>query len=295
MKTFIKDLAKRKISSLVDVSKIQDLASKSYVDILVGESEKKLLKHQIATKWSIIDAFERMTQPKITLKTYCPLCEQECLNENEKIFTSNCIFGGGVLTRYQCPNCDVIYGPNKMLSLTDEELSQEYEWHYSVYEEGDSTKLEIKAFYELEPSKDKVYLNYGGGAWSKSLEILREEGWQIYCYEPHAHIDHNQEFVIKNRKSLLMMKFDGIFSNNVLEHFRFPVAELKDMLSLLKQDGKMAHATPCYEYAFEFTRFHLFFFTGRSKNILWNKAGLRPLNFSHDGVFMCQVLEAIDK
>ena len=32
------------------------------------------------------------------------------------------------------------------------------------------------------------------------------------------------------------------------------------MSSLLPTGGMMSHATPCFEYRFEFTRFHLFFF-----------------------------------
>ena len=62
------------------------------------------------------------------------------------------------------------------------------------------------------------------------------------------------------------MKFDGVFSNNVLEHLPDPVSELKFMKSLLRDEKTdlMAHATPCFEYAYEYTRFHLVFYTGGS-------------------------------
>ena len=64
------------------------------------------------------------------------------------------------------------------------------------------------------------------------------------------------------------------FSNDLIEHLQNPVEELCFMKSLLKPDGKMYHATGCYEYAFEYTRFHLFFFLGRSLQLLAQKSGL---------------------
>ena len=40
------------------------------------------------------------------------------------------------------------------------------------------------------------------------------------------------------------------------------------MADLLKQGGCMVHGSGCYEYAFEYTRFHLTFFTGKSLDFL---------------------------
>ena len=56
----------------------------------------------------------------------------------------------------------------------------------------------------------------------------------------------------------------------------------------------MAHATPCFEYLYEFTRFHLFFFLGRSRELLAKSAGLDLSEFSCDGEFMCAVMRPID-
>ena len=71
------------------------------------------------------------------------------------------------------------------------------------------------------------------------------------------------------------MRFDGIMSHNVIEHFQDPVTELRHMASLLRdKDSVMAHATGCYEYRYEYTRFHTFFYTGRSAAVLAEKAGL---------------------
>jgi len=68
------------------------------------------------------------------------------------------------------------------------------------------------------------------------------------------------------------------------------VAELQVMASLLPPDGLMSHATPCFEYRFEFTRFHLFFFLGRSRSFLAREAGLQIQDYQAEGDFMNLVL-----
>jgi len=62
------------------------------------------------------------------------------------------------------------------------------------------------------------------------------------------------------------------------------------MASLTKAGSLMSHATPCFDYKFEFTRFHLFFFLGRSREVLAKRAGLDVVSFEEDGNFMNWVL-----
>lgn len=253
--------------------------------------EKNILRHQIAEKWSIIDYLSRSMEDQNHSCT-CPICLFSGPAKNLKRFESNCIFGGGVLVRYQCPNCDLIFGADKMLDLTPAELSGDYEWHYRVFDEGDSTEQEIRAFHLLDPSRSGVYLNYGAGAWSKSVQKLRSEGWNVMAYEPHGSAQANTSHVISSRAELLKIEFDGIFSNNVLEHLRYPVEELAFMREIIKPGGRMSHATPCFEYLYEYTRFHLFFYLGRSRSLLADKANLVIVNFVLDGEFMCALYEA---
>ena len=40
------------------------------------------------------------------------------------------------------------------------------------------------------------------------------------------------------------------------------------------EDARMAHATGCFDYAYEYTRFHYFFFTGRSLALTAEKLGM---------------------
>lgn len=255
--------------------------------------QRDIVRHQIAEKWSLIDYISRSTEDR-NRSCACPLCFCAGPANTLKRFESNCIFGGGVLIRYQCPNCDLIFGADKMLDLTPAELSSDYEWHYRVFDEGDSTEQEIRAFHLLKPSKSGIYLNYGAGAWSKSVQKLRSEGWNVMAYEPHGSAQADTDYVISSRAELLKTKFDGIFSNNVLEHLRYPVEELAFMRELIKRGGRMSHATPCFEYLYEYTRFHLFFYLGRSRSLLAEKANLIIVDFVLDGEFMCAIYEAKD-
>ena len=283
------------------------LIRKSTFDKILGNSpskpdstifEKKIddvlrdvIRHQISIKWDLVDQIEKANNATEIAEMICPLCNYSGIYEQFSVFMTQCIFGGGQLKRFQCPECDVIFGANKMLALNAKELSQDYDSHYKVYQEGDTTDAEIRAFYLLKPKKSGIYLNYGAGALLKSVQILRSQGWNVFAYEPCSHPTCQHDYLIRNKVDLIKFKFDGIFSNNVLEHIRQPIEEFEFMKSILKPNSKMSHATPCYEYLYEFTRFHLFFYLGRSKNLLAKKTGLVISNFLVDDEFMCAVYE----
>ena len=248
------------------------------------ELEQDLLRQQISTKWELMHRMESLREPARELT--CALCGHTEPAEAFAVFESECIFEGGEITRHQCPQCDVIFGNSLMLSLSAEALSREYEWHYRVFSEGDSTEQELRAFYALNPERDKKYVNWGSGAWSRSIEVLRADGWQVFGFEPHGSASGEGDAILHSLDDLIALKPDGIYSNNVLEHLRHPVEELKTMSSLLPAGGMMSHATPCFEYRFEFTRFHLFFFLGQSRAFLADRAGLQMINYVADGDFM---------
>jgi len=250
-----------------------------------------LLQHQVSTKWDLIDYIEKHQAPIDSV--VCPLCEYANDVERFNKYVSACIFGGGTLIRHQCPECDVIFGPEKILSLSEAELSRDYEWHYRIYTEGDSTTQEVRAFHALKPRKEGIYLNWGAGSWSKTIEVLRNEGWNVFGFEPHSSASLDNPYIISNKEQLLTMRFDGIFSNNVLEHLRYPIRELSEMRDLLQDGGKMSHSTPCFEYRYEYTRFHLFFFLGRSRPLLAKKTKLNITDFIVDDEFMNLILTKV--
>jgi hypothetical protein len=54
----------------------------------------------------------------------------------------------------------------------------------------------------------------------------------------------------------------------------------------------MAHSSPCYEYAYSFTRFHTLFLVGRSANVLAERTGFRILDRTRDGEYINVIFEA---
>ena len=252
-------------------------------------SEQALLRYQIGTRWDMIHRLHALKAAPLELS--CALCGHTAHRVDFAERVTACIFEGGVITRHQCPVCDVIFGSDLMLELSSEALTREYEWHYQIFSEGDSTEQEIRAFKALNPERGRAYVNWGSGAWSSSTERLRADGWEVYGFEPHGSAHGGGGHVLTTRSELELIKPAGIFSNNVLEHFRYPVAALRDMASLLPGGALMSHATPCFEYRFEFTRFHLFFFLGKSREWIAEQANLSIVNYQTDGDFMNLVLE----
>lgn len=240
-----------------------------------------VLKKVDGSRWHLRDFIDGKAAEPATLT--CILCKHTAPTSSLKARTSECIFGGGPLVRHECSHCGAVFGPQKMLRLTPEELSFEYKELYGYYREADSTPSEVRAFHALKPRKGGVYLNYGAGAWSQSVAQLRQAGYTVYAYEPHVDID--SEFLINSESKLTKMRFDGIYSNNVIEHFDDPVKAFKLMASVLKgPESRMAHASPCYDYSVEFTRFHLIFFTGKSVEVLAKLSGLKTDGSERDTI-----------
>lgn len=248
------------------------------------------LRSLIGYRWRIVDlVYSRL--PYLSRFSHCPLCSAKLPATGLKSFNTQCIFNGGAIERYQCPYCDVIFGPKKMFALSNFCLDIEYKLHYSVYAEGDSTEFELRAFHALNPKRNRIYLNYGSGTWSNTSETLREDGWKVYDFDPCVTRKSGQGKWELSRGMLREAKFHGIFSNNVLEHMRHPIRELRAMAALLKPNGRMAHATPCYQYLYEYTRFHLFFYLGNSSSMLFSRARLHQIGEISDGDFICKVLQ----
>ncbi len=233
----------------------------------------RLLRARTRVRWlgnNCVDALTGAPQ-RIT----CPICQFDGPASQFTEFRGRCIFGGGPLLRHQCPDCDVIFGTRRMLQMEARALGKEYSDLYKTYSEGDSTESEMEAFLALEPVKGRRYLNYGCGAWSSSIEKLREDGYDLYGYEPFAQAEEaSPSYILTRPEQLQEGYFDGVMSHNFLEHVQDPVSFLVETKRLLGPGGKMLHATPCYEYEYEFTRFHLFFFLGRSVQVIADRSGL---------------------
>lgn len=204
----------------------------------------------------------------------CPVCGLSHPAAAYAVRVSECVFGGGQLTRHVCPDCDAIFGTQRMLRMSAQELRREYRELYATYEEGDSTDSEIASFRLLDLRPGGRYLNYGCGRWSRSISKLRAEGFDVIGYEPFSHEGELPDYVKTDETDFSSLRFDGILTHNILEHVQDPVAFNRQLASWLKPGGRIAHATPCYDYAYEFTRFHVLFLPGRSAEVLAARSGM---------------------
>jgi hypothetical protein len=239
-------------------------------------------KYAVAGFWTALDGAYRSSTDQRTIE--CIVCGNTGAASSFKDHISQCQFGGGELRRHGCPKCGCIFGPLKYLDLNEDFVSADYQLLYSRYSEADSTDNEILAFHSLSPTPGALYLDWGsGGQWSKTIESLRASGFEVWGYEPSA--PATSGFVV-NTTDQISAKFDGIFSNNVIEHFRDPVSQFKYFAGILKSGGRMAHQTACYAYEYANTRFHTLFLLGDSPHVLAERTGFRAerVPAAHDSI-----------
>jgi len=246
-----------------------------------------LLEYVTSTYWRTIDVLYARDLPD--REPRCVVCGHGAPRDAFARHVSECQFGGGHLERYACPVCDTVFGPLKMLDLTPAQLGLEYRALYSHYDETNSTEFETRAFRACSPQAGGLYLNWGCGVWAETIEQLRGEGYEVWGYEPIAPSDSPH---IVTREDQISAKFDGIFSNNVIEHFADPVAEFERMRRHLKPGGVMVHASACYELLYEDTRFHLAFYLGRSAEKLAERSGFEVIGRERDGEYIHAVFRA---
>jgi hypothetical protein len=216
----------------------------------------------------------------------CLACGRSVDRRRAEVRRSECVFGGGPIERIVCPTCGCVFGPLSFLEAPADWIAADYRLLYAFYSEADSTDDEVRTFEALDPDPRGVYLNWGAGAWSRSVEVLRRRGYDVWGYEPNASVARPY---IVGRRDEVSARFDGIFSNNVIEHFTNPAAQFRDFAGLLKPVGRMAHASPCYEWSFDFTRFHVFFPLGDSVTALARRTGFRLVGREDDGDFRVRV------
>ncbi|HEY5267649.1 MAG TPA: methyltransferase domain-containing protein [Candidatus Saccharimonadales bacterium] len=207
----------------------------------------------------------------------CPICQ--CQQGTFEVFECDCQFVAieGLdqhLVRHKCPDCGVIFGTQQMLNLTKEELSSAYQKLFDTghRDPGEITvNAEVNDLLALNPTKEGIYLNWGAQE-STAPDKAKNLGFSLYNYDPFITSTLSSNYL--NTEQIKQMKFDGIISHNLLEHFQNPIEDLKFMASLLKPNASMIHSTECYKYLHAQTKYHLFFFEGKSLDIICDKAGL---------------------
>ncbi len=268
-----------------DPARIEYDALKARLDRLEAQVEMTE-RYFTEAFWTALDTAYEAVLPDRVLT--CVVCGHAARRDGYEVRVDSCVFGGGQLERYVCPTCDCVFGPQKYLDLGEAFVSRDYQVLYSRYSEADSTERELRAFRALQPERAGRYLDWGaGGGWNHTLQTLRGEGWDVVGYEPNA---GGADPV---HSPLSGAGYDGLFSNNVIEHFRDPITQFQQFHWLLKPGGKMAHASPCYDYCYAFTRFHSVFLLGRSPFVLAERTGFAVVDSERDGEYINYVFQRL--
>lgn len=225
------------------------------------------------------EQFVRLSLRQLLLSTRdrpdhpCPICENRTpINDTTAVVTEQGMFGVGAIVRHRCSNCDAVFGPLALLDLSESALIDEYKLLYRAYREGSTTEIQASVLSQTEPRRGERILNFGCGTWKKGLTRALATGADVWGYEPSLPKQHER---IALQLSELQGPFDVVFSHNLIEHLQNPVAQFEAWRHMLAPNGRMAHATACYEWLYDESPFHLWFPLGRSVEVLAARTGFR--------------------
>jgi hypothetical protein len=250
--------------------------------VLDKESVAKGRERQ-ARRWSFLNELDAslLNASKVVA---CGVCGSLGQVDKLEVFQATDMFGAGGLTRYRCPVCGVVFGPEKVLALPLSVLFRDYEDLYLSYKEGPTADVEVavvqKILSDWLPIRPRHVLNFGAGVGSglkKIHETPKFADLEVIGYDP---VYSDLPLRLTNRWNDIVSgpRFDAIFSNNVIEHFQAPVEQMRKLRELLQplHTSVIYMATPRPEVCLEkyaHTRFHTFFYLNQSLHVLAERVG----------------------
>ena len=154
-----------------------------------------------------------------------------------------------------------------------DEIGNDYKDVYSYYSEGNTTPYIKHTLDVINLGKDKTYLDYACGKSNNTLNVLNDNGYNVYGYDAYVTMDHPKFISIIDKCE----KYDLVYSNNFIEHVINPFEDLQKLLDLLNINGKLVLISSCWEYCIEYTHYHTFFFLGRSVEYLCKKLNIKAV------------------
>ena len=231
-----------------------------------------------------IKRWSNLEQPNNTHLT-CIICNYTDLNNKFNKLYADDLFYAGKLIRHQCLNCGLIFGDLRFLNLSEEEINNDHSDLYSYYTEGNTVPFILNNLNSIDIFKNKSlsYLDYACGI-GNMIPILKNKGYNICGYDKHV----NSKYVLNNIDN---MKFDVIYANNFIEHVINPVDDINKILLHLNDNGYLILMSDCFdEYMFEYTHYHVYFYTGNSFNILCDRLNLNIIDSKTVGPCKIKVL-----
>ena len=219
-----------------------------------------------------IKRWRSIKQPIIT-ELECFICNFKENIQEFKTFKSNDMFNAGELIRHECPNCLIIFGDLRFITMDQDEINKDYEDLYSYYNETNTTKY-IDGVFESLPDylkdKTKSYIDYACGKWNLFIPNLKKRGYNIIGYDKYVKDPDN----IVTNTIPNDTKFDILINNNYIEHMINPLDEIYKIKSLVNTGGYIIFVTSCFEYIYTNTHYHTFFFSDKSLDIICKKFNL---------------------
>lgn len=232
-------------------------------------------------------------------KVACPLCEKD----NVELITSKVRFDYDAQV-YRCNDCSLIFLDQKSFKYPKDFYEREYHQTYITHVEPDA--LDPDAYYKKMLKATKIWADKFsemltgtetvldvGCSTGHFLELIQNKAETVHGY------DLNKKEVAFCRETLGLDvsdepledrfdkgRFDFITMIYVLEHIAEPVEFLNYLKQFLKPDGKFVILVPnakdplvnFYDIpqfmAFYFCIEHLFYFTPRTLELVFNKAQL---------------------
>lgn len=204
----------------------------------------------------------------------CSVCNH-VQEKVETIIAKGKIFTSSDVIRIKCENCSSIFGPISILKT--ENLEYYYELAYSFFKEGDTSNMQRDVLLALKLVNPGRYLNYACGiVWDRHLQrFIDSYGFDVYGYD----------FTIKDPTDRLLNKidtsmvFDGLCSNNYIEHIQKPYDQFCEWNRMLKLGANMVHQG-CFAYDIGFTPFHILYLSEKGLKIICEKTGFELLSYS---------------
>ena len=233
--------------------------------------------------------------------TTCPVCD------SKKLFR---LAGYEAAMLVKCRNCLFVF--TKRIP-EDKELSEYYSY-YPIH----STVSEItrKRYRELLENFEKyrktnniIDVGCGDGFF---LEEAKKKGWNVYGTEYGLHyINICEEKGIQMKGGMLSPlnyeaeSFDVITSFEVIEHINYPMVELKNFNSILRNNGIVYITTPNFN-SISRRMFkdkwnvigypeHLSYYTPQSIDYLLKKSGFKKINIRTTGISIDRAKKAMSQ
>lgn len=178
--------------------------------------------------------------------THCNLCDSDHI---EKIVYWK------EYSIYKCNNCNLIF----TFPLPEDQILIDYYQGFlfnkpkrnTLQKEVKKREKELKKLFSFQSiNANNLYLDYGGGTGS-SFKAARELGLTAYYYD----LDNEAKAFVKEVHGLdnnhiiddiekTSIRFDSIFSDNVIEHVKDPVKFTTDLKNILNIGGQIVIKTP---------------------------------------------------